>query len=156
MRETARKILFQELEKSGWQWVIFNEECPAKNNGIVECVLDAMEKFKTSKIFKKAGTNNLFTSPLKKIPIIISKSNDDSIVGWRAEIADNFENYKTSRYEDINFEDLTFHFESNIDTHAKDSLLFYRRKDAIKFAKYINKQHLNSKAKIWFVPKLKN
>jgi hypothetical protein len=46
MRKKARKILFEELENSGWQWTIFNEEEPNKNNGIIECVLDAMEKFK--------------------------------------------------------------------------------------------------------------
>jgi hypothetical protein len=48
MREQARKILFNELEKSGWQWVIFNEDEPSRNSGIVECILDAMEKFKNA------------------------------------------------------------------------------------------------------------
>jgi len=46
MRNKARKILFKELEKSGYQWVIFNEDNPNRNNGIIECILDAMEKFK--------------------------------------------------------------------------------------------------------------
>jgi len=46
MRNKAKKILFKELEKSGWQWAIFSEDEPNKNNGIIECVLDAMEKFK--------------------------------------------------------------------------------------------------------------
>lgn len=48
MRKKARKILFEELEKSGWQWIVFNEDNPKKNNGIVECILDAMEKFATN------------------------------------------------------------------------------------------------------------
>lgn len=49
MRDKARKILFEELEKSGWQWVVFNEENPSKNNGIIECLLDAMQKFRKIK-----------------------------------------------------------------------------------------------------------
>lgn len=46
MRTKAREILFKELENSGYEWVLFNEEKPMNNNGIVECVLDAMLKFK--------------------------------------------------------------------------------------------------------------
>jgi hypothetical protein len=53
MRKKARKILFEELEKSGWQWVVFNEDNPDKNNGIVECILDAMQKFKPCNEAKK-------------------------------------------------------------------------------------------------------
>lgn len=49
MRKKARKILFEELEKSGWQWAIFNEDEPNKTSGLIECVLDAMEKFKKVK-----------------------------------------------------------------------------------------------------------
>lgn len=47
-RKKARKILFDELAKSGWQWVVFNEDEPTKNNGIVETILDAMIKFDKS------------------------------------------------------------------------------------------------------------
>ena len=94
---------------------------------------------------------SLFPSPFKKIPIIISKWDDNDIKGWRAEIADNYENYKTAKYEDINFEDLSFHFHHNTETHKKDHLVFYRRKDAVECAKYINKTHLKGKAKIWFI-----
>ena len=94
---------------------------------------------------------SLFSSPFKKIPIIVSKWNDDNVKGWRAEIADNYENYKTAKYEDINFEDLTFHFHHNTETHENDNLVFYRRNDAVDCAKYINKTYLNSKAKIWFL-----
>ena len=96
-------------------------------------------------------SNFLFSSPFKKIPIIISKWQDDNVNGWRAEIADSYENYKTSRYNDINFEDLSFHFHHETETHEIDDLVFYRRKDAVECAKYINKKYLIDKAKIWFV-----
>ena len=98
-----------------------------------------------------AVSGSLFSSPFKKIPIIISKWNDNGVKGWRAEIADNYENYKTAKYEDINFEDLTFRFNHNTETHEKDNLVFYRRKDAVECAKHINKQYLNGKAKLWFL-----
>lgn len=96
-------------------------------------------------------SGSLFSSPLKKIPIIILKWDENNIKGWRAEIADNYENYKIEMYEKINFEDLTFHFHHNMETHEKDNLLFYSRKDAVECAKYINKQYLAGKAKIWFL-----
>lgn len=54
-RNKARKILFEELEKSGMQWVIFNEDEPHRNNGIIECIIDAMQKFKKEK--KNSGIN---------------------------------------------------------------------------------------------------
>lgn len=94
-------------------------------------------------------SGSLFSSPFKKIPIVIMKWND-GVKGWRAEIADNYENYKTAKYEDINFEDLSFHFRHNTPTHEDDHLVFYRRKDAVECARYINKQYLAGKAKIWF------
>lgn len=50
MRNKARNILFRELKKSGWQWAVFNEENPKKNNGMVECILDAMMKFKGANV----------------------------------------------------------------------------------------------------------
>ena len=87
---------------------------------------------------------------LRKIPIIISKYKDN-VKGWRAEIADNYENFKPAKYDDINFEDLDFHFNHEIETHDKDNLIFKRRKDAVACAKYVNKKYLNSKAKIWFI-----
>lgn len=95
--------------------------------------------------------DSLFPSQFKKIPIVISKWDDGDIKGWRAEIADNYENYKTEWYENINFEDLSFHFRHNTETHKKDYYVFYRRKDAVECAKYINKQYLSGKAKIWFL-----
>ena len=46
MRNKARKILFDTMEYQGCQWVIFNEDEPNRNNGIIESVIDAMVKFK--------------------------------------------------------------------------------------------------------------
>jgi hypothetical protein len=88
---------------------------------------------------------------LKKIPIIISKCNDNCRKVWRAEIADNYENYHTTSFSKINFEDLSFHFKHNTDTHYLDHLVFYRRKDAVACAKYVNSDILKNKAKIWFL-----
>ena len=65
MRNKARKILFDELEKSGWQWAIFNADEPNKNNGIVECVLDAMEKYKNlNKKSRDSGNQVVFNCRL--------------------------------------------------------------------------------------------
>lgn len=61
MRQKAKKILFNELENSGWQWVIFNEEAPNKSTGIIECILDAMEKFRKLKI-KETIDENIATA----------------------------------------------------------------------------------------------
>jgi len=91
---------------------------------------------------KPDNNGRLFLSSFKKIPIIISKYNDNRVKGWRAEIAHNYENYKTAKYEDIDFEDLSFHFYHDIETHEKD---------AVECAKYVNKQYLGGKAKIWFL-----
>ncbi len=88
---------------------------------------------------------------LNKIPIIISKWNDGGCKGWRAEIADNYENYHTTSFSEINFEDLSFHFRHAIDTHHKDNLVFYKKKDAVACAKYVNSDILKNKAKIWFL-----
>lgn len=85
-----------------------------------------------------------------KIPIVIMKWNDGA-KGWRAEIADNYENYKPAKYDDINFEDLTFHFQHDIETHPQDYFVFLTRKNAVKCAKYCNETYLGGKAKIWFI-----
>ncbi len=53
MRKEARKILFEELKRSGWQWVVFNEEEPNRDNGIVKSILDAMIKYKKTNKSKK-------------------------------------------------------------------------------------------------------
>lgn len=86
----------------------------------------------------------------RKIPIVIMKWNDGA-KGWRAEIADNYENYKPAKYDDINFEDLGFHFRHDVETHPNDNLVFLTRKDAVKCAKFCNEKYLGSKAKIWFI-----
>ena len=90
------------------------------------------------------------SSKYRKIPIVIMKSNDVA-KGWRAEIADNYENYKPAKYDDINFEDLGFHFRHDIETHPNDNLVFLTRKDAVKCAKFCNENYLDGNAKIWFV-----
>ena len=86
----------------------------------------------------------------RKIPIVIMKCNDGA-KGWRAEIADNYENYKPAKYDNINFEDLGFHFRHDIETHPNDDLVFLTRKDAVKCAKFCNEKYLGGKAKIWFI-----
>lgn len=88
---------------------------------------------------------------LRKIPIVISKCNDNGCKKWRAEIADNYENYKQQVYDKINFEDLSFHFKHNTETHPNDNLVFSKRKDAMECARYVNKTNLNNKAKIWIL-----
>ena len=86
----------------------------------------------------------------RKIPIVIMKWNDGA-KGWIAEIADNYENYKPAKYDDINFEDLGFHFKHYIKTHPNDDLVFLTRNDAVKAAKFCNEKYLGGKAKIWFI-----
>lgn len=86
----------------------------------------------------------------RKVPIIITKWNDGN-KGWRAEIADNYVNYKPMSYEEINFEDISFHFDHHTSPHPKDHLMFSTRKDAVKAAKYCNEKYLSGKAKIWFL-----
>ena len=93
-------------------------------------------------------SGSFFDKKFRKIPIVISKN--DEFKGWRAEISDNYENYKTSKYSDINFEDLGFHFHHKIDTHELDDLVFYTRKDAVNCAKEVMEtEKLN--CKIWFL-----
>lgn len=99
---------------------------------------------------KMAVSGSFCDKTFRKIPIIISKWNDNGCKGWRAEIADNYENYKPEKYDKINFEDLTHHFFHSTQTHEKDDLVFYTRKDAVKCAKeIIEKQNINGK--IWFL-----
>ena len=86
----------------------------------------------------------------RKIPIIITKWND-GVKGWRAELPDNYQNYKPARYRQINFEDLNYHFNHRMPVHEGDSLIFSTRKDAVEAAKYCNTRYLGGKAKIWFI-----
>lgn len=108
-----------------------------------------MSKLKTdTQLPQTIVSGSFFDKTFRKIPILISKN--DEFKGWRAEIADNYENYKTSKYSDINFEDLGFHFHHKINTHELDDYVFYTRKDAVKCAKEIIEKHkLN--CKIWFL-----
>jgi deoxyxylulose-5-phosphate synthase len=93
-------------------------------------------------------SGSFFDKTFRKTPILISKN--DEFKGWRAEIADTYENYKTSKYSNINFEDLGFHFRHNVKTHELDDLVFYTRKDAVKCAKKVIEVYkLN--CKIWFL-----
>ena len=89
-----------------------------------------------------------FTSDkkLRKIPILITKEAKNK---WRAEISDNYENYKPIACNEVNFEDLDFHFEHKYETRHDDAFLFYRKIDAVECAKYINEKYLNNKGKIW-------
>lgn len=87
----------------------------------------------------------------RKIPIIISKWWDGDVKGWRVEIPDNWEEWKSSAYSSINFEDLSHHFNHGYETHEKDHLVFYTRQCAVAAAKYVIKSKLKNKAKIWFI-----
>lgn len=90
-------------------------------------------------------TNRVF----RKTPIIITPFQDRD-KGWRAEIADNWENYKPSKYENINFEDLGFHFHVETYYGQYDPYVFPKKKDAVAAAKNVVKE-LNGKAKIWHI-----
>lgn len=90
---------------------------------------------------------------LKKIPILVSRNGDCTIKGWRAEIADNYNDYKTTEFGKINFEDLNFHFNCwiNGDVHDMDHFVFIRKRDAMECARHVNKLYLSGKAKIWSI-----
>lgn len=87
----------------------------------------------------------------RKIPILISKWNDGNVSGWRAELPDNWEEWKPATYDKINFEDLSFHFQHGYETHAEDQYVFYTRQCATAAAKYVIKEVLTDKAKIWYL-----
>jgi len=95
----------------------------------------------------KAIFNN--NQKVRKIPILISKWWDGDVKGWRAEIANNWEDFKPIELDKINFEDLSHHFEHGIETHEKDFLVFYTRQAAVAAANEVVKSHLKNKAKIW-------
>jgi hypothetical protein len=84
-----------------------------------------------------------------EIPILISKYQEGNLKGWRAEISDNYEDYKPTKSNDVNFEDLTFHFKHPIDTYG-DGFMFQYKKEAVECANFCNKKYINNKAKIWF------
>lgn len=92
------------------------------------------------------------TKKLRKIPIIITKYDDEGLKGYRAELPDNYESYKPTKLEEINFEDLSFHFDLPYDVscNTKDILLqvYNRKKDAVFAAKYVNENILQGKCKV--------
>jgi len=87
----------------------------------------------------------------ESIPIIITKEGEL----WRAEIADDFEKYSPANENDINFEDLAFHFligeflYDDDDGNPDYRYLFESKDDAFNAATYCNKKYLNNKAKIF-------
>lgn len=87
----------------------------------------------------------------RKIPLLISKWSEGNVKGWRAEIADNYADYKMAKFSDINFEDVGFHFYHCTLTHDLDSLVFYSRKDAVEAANYVNETYLKMKGKVWYL-----
>lgn len=134
---------FEAGKETIWEDLAQTTRCP-KYDSFEEWFESQAKK----EIIKPKST--LFSVYFKKIPLLISK--DDELEGaWRAEIPDNYEYFKSVKYEDINFEDLSFHFFHPIDSHEKDHLLFSRRKDAVECAKFVNQRYLNNKGKIWFL-----
>ena len=89
-----------------------------------------------------------FTSEkkLRKIPILITKESKHE---WRIEIADNYEDYKPTVCNKINFEDIGFHFSLEHETTDHDSYLYNKKSDVMDIAKYINEKYLDNKGKIW-------
>ena len=100
---------------------------------------------------KSKRINNL-SQNLRKIPILISKYFDENLkLAWKCEISDNYENYKASKYEDINFEDVSFHFKHKIEELNEEFYLLKSKKDATQLAEFVNKEYLNNKCKIWLI-----
>lgn len=52
-RKKAKRILFDTLKDEGWEEVLFPTCSIKDNNAIIETVIDAMIKFKTSDKNKK-------------------------------------------------------------------------------------------------------
>jgi hypothetical protein len=86
----------------------------------------------------------------RKIPVLITKWNDEDVKGWRAELPDNWESWKPNTYDKINFEDIGHHFNHGYYTHERDNHVFYTRQCATAAAKYIIKEYLKGFGKIWF------
>jgi len=87
------------------------------------------------------------------IPIFILEADDADRKGWTAEIADNWEDFAPIIHEEVNWEDLGFHFNFRGDIengNVEDDYLFKTREDAIEAAVFINQKYLDDKAMIWF------
>lgn len=98
---------------------------------------------------------NLKGKVFRKIPIIITGvtcTKKGRMTNWTVEIADSYENYKPSKFEDINFEDLSHHFIFPVTTKSTDDYpyTFELKKDAVEAAEYVLFHKLQGKAKIWF------
>jgi hypothetical protein len=88
------------------------------------------------------------------IPIVIFKYyHGDKKIGWIVEVADNYESYKPTKSDKINFEDISFHFSHPFLTFSDDifSYIFYTKKDAVSTARFCNKTYLNNKGKILYL-----
>lgn len=103
------------------------------------------------KALKKSIDVDLPIVKYRKIPMVISKYGDGEYNGWRAEIPDNYKEFKPACYDDLNFEDLGFHFGFPTERHHNHYYLFKNRKDAVEAAKYVNECYLQGKAKLWYL-----
>ena len=112
-----------------------------------------MKKSETNQaeqLSENAGSGSFFKKKFRKIPIIIYKDIDDGIKHWRCELPDDYPNYKPKKYNEINFEDLDFHFSKGVREPDAYPGYFSRRKDAVLAAKDVVK-NTNFNFKIWFM-----
>jgi hypothetical protein len=84
----------------------------------------------------------------EKIPILIRYLERGL---WSVEIADNYKEYIPAYQQDINFEDVLFHFHipiwNGFDERSVTNY-FSNKKIAISVAKYVNETYLNNKGEI--------
>ena len=106
----------------------------------------------TEQLLETTVSGSFFNKTFRKIPIIIYKDIDDGIKHWRCELPDDYPNYKPKKYNEINFEDLDFHFHFSKGVGEPDAYpgYFSRRKDAVLAAKDVIK-NTNFNFKIWFL-----
>lgn len=52
-RDKAKQILFETLQKSGWEPVLFQTPSVTDSSGLIDTVIDAMIKFKKTRIRTK-------------------------------------------------------------------------------------------------------
>lgn len=90
----------------------------------------------------------------KNVPILITHLERGL---WSVEIPDNYQNYKPMYQEDINFEDVAFHFDipiwNGFDSPEYISINLYNfsnRKIAMSVAKYVNQTYLNNTGEITY------
>ena len=89
-----------------------------------------------------------------KPPIIIYKDFDEVFEKnrWFCKVADDYAYYLPKKYQEINFEDLTYHFDYDNSKSPKQSIIysFKNKKDAVLVAKEVIK-NANFDFKIWFL-----